>query len=72
MLSHPLTKFGIQNYYQKDTQLSSKREPKFNGFYSKINLPKRKDWAYVINLDKFESIRTGWIALYVDGNNVIY
>ena len=24
--------------------------------------------AYVINLDKFESIGTHWIALYVNGN----
>ena len=48
-------------YYQK--------EPKFNGVYSRNNLPKIKDGAYVINLDEFKSIGTHWIALYVNGNN---
>ena len=28
--------------------------------------------AYVINLDQFKSIQTHWIALYVNGNNIIY
>ena len=28
--------------------------------------------AYVTNLDKFKSIETYWIALYVNGNNIIY
>ena len=28
--------------------------------------------AYVINLDEFKSIRTHWIALYVNSNNVIH
>ena len=37
-------------------------EPKFNGFYSRNNLPKIKDGAYVINLDEFKSIGTLWIA----------
>ena len=27
--------------------------------------------AYVINLDEYESIGTHWIALYVNGNNII-
>ena len=30
------------------------------------------DVAYVINLDEFKSIGTHWMALYVNGNNVIY
>ena len=30
---------------------------------------KVKDGKYVINLDKCKSIRTHWIALYVNGNN---
>ena len=45
-----------------------KNEPKFIGLYSKNTLPKIKDGAYVINLDKFESVVTHWIALYVNGN----
>ena len=48
-----------------------KKEPKFNGVYSRNNLPKRKDGLYVINLDEFKSIGTHWIALYVNGYNII-
>ena len=64
MLPHPLTNFEKQKYYQN--------EPKFNGYYSSNNLPKIKDGACVINLDDFKSIGTHWIALYVNGNNIIY
>ena len=64
MLPHPLTNFEIQKYYQN--------EPKFNGAYSRNNLPKIKDGAYVINLDEYESIETHWIALYVNANNIVY
>ena len=46
-------------------------KPKFNGIYSRINLPKIKDGAYVINLAEHESIGTPWIALFVNGNNMI-
>ena len=45
MLPHPLTNFEIQKYYQN--------EPRFNGVYSRDNLPKIKDGAYVINLDEY-------------------
>ena len=38
MLSHPLTNFEIQKYYQND--------PRFNGLYSWDNLPKIKNEAY--------------------------
>ena len=44
MPSHPLTNFEIQKYYQNETR--------FNGVFSRNNLPKKiKDGAYVINLD---------------------
>ena len=46
MLPHPLTDFEIQKYYQN--------EPKFNGVFSRKNLPKIKDGAYVKNLDEFK------------------
>ena len=62
MPPHPLTNFEIQKYYQN--------EPKFNGVYSRNNLPKIKDGAYVINVDKYKSIVTRWIALYVNNDNV--
>ena len=48
---HPLTNFEISEYY--------KNEPKFNGMYSRNNLPKTiKKGAYVINLDEYENIGT--------------
>ena len=48
MPPHLLTNFKIQKYYQN--------KPKFNGVYSRNNLPKIKDGVYVINLDEYESI----------------
>ena len=44
----------------------------FNGVYSRNNLPKIKHETYVINLVEYKSIGTHWIALCVNGNNVIY
>ena len=64
MPPHPLTNFEIQKYYQN--------EPKFNGVYSRYNLSKIKDGAYIINLDEYKSIRTHWIALYLNAENVTY
>ena len=64
MPPHPLTNFEIQKYYQN--------EPRFNGVYSRDNLPKIKDGAYVINLDEYSDIGTHWVALYVNNNNVTY
>ena len=50
-----------------------KNELRFNGIYSRDNLPKIKDGAYVINLDEYSDIGTHWVALYVqNSNNVIY
>ena len=43
MSSHPLTNFETQKYYEN--------ERKFNGVYSRNNLPKIIDGAYIINLD---------------------
>ena len=52
MPPHPSTKFEIQKYYQNYAQQSLKNETRFNGVYSRDNLPdKIKDGAYVINLD---------------------
>ena len=47
-------------------------EPKLNGVYSKSNLPKIKNGAYVINLDLYESIETHFIAIYIKAKNVTY
>ena len=65
MPAHPLTNFEIHEYY--------KNEPRFNGAYSRDNLPKTiKNGAYVINLDKYADAGTRWIALYVIDNEITY
>ena len=48
MSPHPLTNFEKQKYYEN--------EPRINGVYSRSNLSKIKDRAYIINLDDYESI----------------
>ena len=69
MHPHRLTDFEIQKYYQN--------KPRFNGVYSRDNLPERnsperKNKAYVVNIDEYSDIRTHWIALYVQNNDVTY
>ena len=65
MPSHPLTNFEIQKYYQN--------EPRFNGVFSRDNLPKKiKDGAYVINLDEYADVGTHWIALFCNRNEIVY
>ena len=60
---HPLTNFEIQKYY--------KNEPRFNGVYSRDNLLRIKDGAYIINLDEYSDIGTDWVSLW-GNNNVTY
>ena len=50
MLPHSLTNFEIQKYYQN--------KPRFNGVYSRDNLPEIRDGAYVINCDEYSDIET--------------
>ena len=60
-----LTNFEIQKYYQN--------EPRFNGVYSRNNLPKKvKDGAYVINLDDYADVGTHWIALFCNRSEIVY
>ena len=48
-------------------------EPRFNGVYSRDNLPdKVKDGAYVINLVKYSDIGTHWIDFYVNAKTITY
>ena len=54
----------MQKYYQN--------EPRFNGVYSRDNLQKLKDGAYIINLDEYSDIGTHWVALCVQNNDVTY
>ena len=57
MQPHSLANFEIQKYYEN--------EPRFNGVFSRDNLPKKiKDEAYVIDLDEYKDVGTHWIALF--------
>ena len=64
MPPHCLTNFEIQKYCPD--------EPIFNGVYSRDNLTKIKDGAYIINLDEYSDIGTHWVALHVNNNDVTY
>ena len=62
---HPLINSEIQDSYQN--------EPRFNGVFSRDNLPNKiKSNAYVINLDEYHDIGTHWVALYVYKKTVTY
>ena len=50
----------------------NQNEPKFNSAYSRNNLPKIKNGAYIVNIDECDSIGTQWIAFYVNAGNVTY
>ena len=63
MPAHPLLNFESQRFYQN--------WHKFNGVYSRNKLPEIKDGPSRINLDEFKTIWTRWIALYMNGNNMI-
>ena len=65
MPPHPLTNFEIQEYY--------KNEPRFNGVYSRDNLPKTiKSGAYVKSLHEHEDVGTHWVAWYVKNDEITY
>ena len=65
MLPHPLTNFEIHKCY--------KNEPRFNGIFSRNNLPKKiKDEAYILNLDEYADVGTHWIALFCNRNDIVY
>ena len=64
--ANPLTNFEIQEYY--------KNEPRFNGVYSRDNLPKtiKNETACIVNLDNYRNTGTHWIALYVKDSEITY
>ena len=71
MLPHPLNNFEIRKYYEN--------EPRFNGVYSRDNLPERssaetKDGVYIINFDEYSDIGTHWVQSrrYSKRNQNIY
>ena len=62
---HPLTNIEISEYCAN--------EPKFNGVYSRDNLPKTiKKGAYVINLDEYENMSMHWVSLFVKPKYTVY
>ena len=63
-LPYPLKNFEIQQYYQS--------EPRFNGTYSRNNLPKKiKDVTYVINLGDYADVGTYWIAFFCNRSEIV-
>ena len=62
---HSLTNIEMSEYY--------KSEPRFNGVYSRNNLPNKiKKGTYVINLDEYKNTGTHWVSLFVKTNEIIY
>ena len=47
-------------------------EPRFNGVFSRNNLARIKDGAYVISLDDKNSKGTYWVSLFINKNVAIY
>ena len=65
MSPQPLTNFEIQKYYEN--------EPKFNGVFSRDNMPKKiKDGGYVIKLDEYKDVGTHWIASFCKRSETAY
>ena len=60
-----LTNIEISEYF--------KNEPRFNGVYSRNNLPNKiKKGAYVVNLDEYENPGTHWVSLFVKSKYTVY
>ena len=60
---HPLNNIEITNNFNY--------KPRFNGIFSKNNLPRIKDGAFVINLNDKNSTGTHWVSLFIDKNLAI-
>ena len=62
---NPLTNIEISEYY--------KNEPRFNGVYSRNNLPNKiKKGACAINLDEYENTGPHWVSLFVKPKYTVY
>ena len=65
----------FSSIYKLTNEISEyyKNEPRFNGVYSRNNLPKTiKKGAYVIDLDEYENMGTQWVALFVKPKYTVY
>ena len=47
-------------------------KPRFNGVFSRDNLPRMKDGTYMINLDDRQSKGTHWVSLFIDRNTAVH
>ena len=62
---HLLTNLEISESY--------KNEPRFNGVYSRNNLPNKiKKGAYIINLDEYENTGSHLVSLFVKPKYTVY
>ena len=62
---HPLTNSEIQEYYQN--------EPRFNGVFSRDNLPNNNNNNNNVKLlERYCEIGTHWVAPYVNNKTVTY
>ena len=66
MSPHPLTNFETQTFY--------KNQPRFNGVFSRNNLPKKiiKNGTHIIYLDEYANVGTHSVALFCNKNEIIY
>ena len=60
---NPLNNIKITNYLHY--------EPRLNGLFSRNNLPRIKDGAFVINLDDTDSKGKHWVSLLIDKNTAV-
>ena len=65
MFPHPSKNFEIQKYYQNETNLN------LVVFVQKI-IYLKQSMSHMSCLDEYESIGFHWIALYANGNSIIY
>ena len=64
VLLHVLNNIEITNHFND--------KPRFNGFFSRSNLPRIKDGPNVINFHDENSKGTHWVSLFTDKNFAIY
>ena len=67
--------FNVASHFDKLRNIEVYHdEPRFNGVFSRDNLPKKtkKDGAYVISFDEYADVDTHWIALFCKRNEIVY
>ena len=64
VLLHPFSNIKITYYFNY--------EPRLNSIFSRNNLPRIKDGAYVINLNDKKSKGKHWVSLFIDRNTAVY